>query len=122
MKWKWRAVGFVAVVVAFPVGLAAHWAVDYVYQPTRVNGGWPDDMRWVLVAKQRIPKGTPGSFVFSQSMYATTPLRRKELEDGAICSPTYLNGRVSAVDIFPGEQLTETDFTASDVGERGRGC
>jgi hypothetical protein len=117
---KWRAVGFAAFVSVVLAAILLAGSVES--HRARVSLGWPDDTRWVLVAKQRIPKGTPGSFVFSQSMYATTPHRRKELEGGAICSPTYLNGRVSAVDIFPGEQLTETDFTASDVGDRGRGC
>jgi hypothetical protein len=69
----------------------------------------------VLVAKQLIRKGTAGSLVLSQSMYAATTLPQNELEVGAISDPTYLKGRASVVDIFPGQQLMETDFTASDV-------
>jgi len=69
----------------------------------------------VLVAKQLIPRGTPGSIVASQSMYAPTTLPRKEVEVGAIADPSYLSGRAAAADIFPGQQFTATDFAAADT-------
>ncbi len=69
----------------------------------------------VLVAKQLIPQGTPGTLVASQSMYAPTTLPRKEVEVGAISDPAYLSGRAAAADIFPGQQFTATDFAASDT-------
>ena len=66
----------------------------------------------VLVAKQLIPAGTPGTLVASQSMYAPTTLPRKEVEVGAIADPQYLSGRAAATDIFPGQQFTALDFAA----------
>jgi Flp pilus assembly protein CpaB len=69
----------------------------------------------VLVAKQLIPAGTPGTLVASQSMYAPTTLPAKEVEVGAISDPAYLSGRAAAADIFPGQQFTATDFAASDT-------
>jgi pilus assembly protein CpaB len=69
----------------------------------------------VLVAKQLIPTGTPGSLVATNSMYAPTTLPRKEVEIGAVSDPSYLAGRAAAVDIFPGQQITATDFAASDT-------
>jgi Flp pilus assembly protein CpaB len=69
----------------------------------------------VLVAKQLIPQGTPGTLVASQSMYAPTTLPQKEVEVGAISDPAYLSGRAAALDIFPGQQFTATDFAASDT-------
>ncbi len=66
----------------------------------------------MLVAKQLIPKGTPGTLVASQSMYAPTTLPRKEVEVGAIADPSYLSGRAASADIFPGQQFTATDFAA----------
>ena len=45
-------------------------------------------------------------------MYAPTTLPRKEVEVGAIADPQYLSGRAAAVDIFPGQQFTATDFAA----------
>ena len=49
------------------------------------------------------------------TMYAPTTLPRKEVEVGAIADPSYLAGRAAAVDIFPGQQITATDFAASDT-------
>jgi len=69
----------------------------------------------VLVAKQLIPQGTPGTVVASKSMYAPTTLPQKEVEIGAIADPAYLSGRAAAVDIFPGQQFTAADFAASDT-------
>ena len=69
----------------------------------------------VLVAKQLIPTGTPGSIVATNSMYAPTTLPAKEVEVGAVADPAYLAGRAAAVDIFPGQQITSTDFAASDT-------
>ena len=48
-------------------------------------------------------------------MYAPTTLPQKEVEIGAIADPSYLSGRAAAVDIFPGQQFTATDFAASDT-------
>ena len=69
----------------------------------------------VLVAKQLIPAGTPGTLVASQSMYAPTTLPKKEVEVGAISDPQYLSGRAASTDIFPGGQLTATDFATTDT-------
>jgi len=69
----------------------------------------------VLVAKQLIPAGTPGTLVASQSMYAATTLPAKEVEVGAVADPSYLAGRAAVADIFPGQQFTATDFAASDT-------
>jgi hypothetical protein len=63
----------------------------------------------VLVAKRLIPKGTPGSVVVKNVMYAPTVLPPKEAEDDAISDP---RGRTATVDIFPGQQLTASNFTA----------
>ena len=64
----------------------------------------------VLVAKQLIPHGTPGSLVVSRSMYASTAIPPQEVEVGAIADPAYLRGRTAATDIFPGQQLMSTYF------------
>lgn len=66
----------------------------------------------VLVAKRVIPQGTPGNLVASQSMYQATELPRKEVDVGAIADPQYLTGRAAAIDILPGQQITEADFAA----------
>src|SRR5262249_39724720 len=69
----------------------------------------------VLVAKQLIPQGTPGSVVASNGMYQASTLPADQVEVGAVASPSYLAGRAAATDIFPGQQITSTDFAASDT-------
>jgi hypothetical protein len=104
---KWRAVGFVSVVLVLAVG----WAVYRADRHRAVVHGWdPRYVAPVLVAKQLIPKGTPGARIASQSMYQATTLPPKELKDGAISDLAYLRGRATAVDIYPGQQFTTTQF------------
>lgn len=69
----------------------------------------------VLVAKQLIPAGTPGTLVASQSMYAPTTLPQKEVVVGAISDPAYLSGRAAVAEIFPGSQLTAEAFATTDT-------
>ena len=69
----------------------------------------------VLVAKRLIPRGTSGSLIASQAMYAPTTLPRKEVVVGAVSDPQYLVGRAAAADILPGQQFTAVDFAASDT-------
>jgi Flp pilus assembly protein CpaB len=69
----------------------------------------------VLVAKKLVPKGTPGSIVATQQMYAATTLPRKEIEVGAVADPQFLVGRAAAVDIYPGQQFTTADFATTDT-------
>jgi Flp pilus assembly protein CpaB len=69
----------------------------------------------VLVAKQTIPRGTPGNIVASKGMYEALTLPRKDVEVGAVADPQYLAGRAAAADVFPGQQITATDF-AVDTG------
>jgi hypothetical protein len=111
---KWRAVGFLTVVLVLAVGWAGYrvWDDNFRYRTIR-RGNSPTPM---LVAKQPIPKGMSGSLVVRQSMYTATTLPPKDVEVGAIPDPSYLRDRVSVVDIFPGQQLTETNFPASAVG------
>jgi Flp pilus assembly protein CpaB len=69
----------------------------------------------VLVARQLIPVGTPGTIVAVQKMYAATTLPKKDVEVGAITDPQYLSGRAASAAIFPGAQLTDADFASTDT-------
>jgi Flp pilus assembly protein CpaB len=64
----------------------------------------------VLVAKRLISKGTPGNAVAVAGLFQTTTVRQSQLLNGAISDPVSLRGRVATHDIFPGQQLTTTDF------------
>ncbi|HEU4971665.1 MAG TPA: hypothetical protein VFT35_07100 [Gaiellaceae bacterium] len=94
------------------VVLAAILLVVYLDRNrSRVEG--QNALATVLVAKQLITEGTPGRLIVSRPMYAQTSLPPGEVAVGAISDPAYLRGRTAAVDIFPGQQLTATDFAAT---------
>jgi Flp pilus assembly protein CpaB len=69
----------------------------------------------VLVAKNLIQKGTPGDVVGSQNLFQVSSIPKSELKSGALVDPATLKGRVAADDVFPGQQITATDFTVGGV-------
>ena len=73
----------------------------------------------VLVAKSLIEKGTPGDIVGLRGLFQTTDAPRDQLQDGAITDPSALHGRLATSDVYPGQQLTTGDFSASASGALG---
>jgi len=70
----------------------------------------------VLVAKSVIVKGTPGTAVAKQGLYQSTSVPSSHVQAGAISDPAQLTGRLATADIYPGAQLTLTNFTAQASG------
>src|SRR5436190_8257211 len=68
----------------------------------------------VLVAKNLIQKGTPGDVIASQDLFQATSLRKSELRDGAFTDPASLQAQVASADIYPGQQLTTSEFTQTN--------
>lgn len=66
----------------------------------------------VLVARQTIPKGTAGAVIATQGFYTATTIRQSQLANGAISDSANLSGKVAAHDIYPGAQLTASDFVS----------
>src|SRR3569833_4383270 len=58
----------------------------------------------VLVAKNLIQKGTPGSVVGTSALYQVSAIPRKAVKRGAFVDPQTLAGKVAAQDIYPGQQ------------------
>lgn len=73
----------------------------------------------VLVAKSLIEKGTPGSVVGREQLFQATELPQDKVKEGAITDPGALNSQVAAADIYPGQQLTTAEFSATDAGALG---
>jgi Flp pilus assembly protein CpaB len=69
----------------------------------------------VLVAKSLIQKGTPGDVVGTTGLYEVTKIPRNQLKTGAFVDPKTLTGKVAVADIYPGQQITESDFTAGNT-------
>jgi Flp pilus assembly protein CpaB len=70
----------------------------------------------VLVAKRLIPKGTTGASLAEKNLFVVTTIPKGDLKLGAISDPAVLQGKVTAADIYPLQQLTSGDFTTRSVG------
>jgi pilus assembly protein CpaB len=66
----------------------------------------------VLVAKNLIPNGTPGTVVATKQLYQSTSVPEDKVQAGAISDPNALSGRTAISDIYPGGQLTLNNFSA----------
>jgi Flp pilus assembly protein CpaB len=67
----------------------------------------------VLVARQLIPQGTPGSVIAQKRLYDLKQIAHSDIKSGAIVDAGYLNGRVAAHDIYPGQQITDLDVSTA---------
>jgi hypothetical protein len=65
----------------------------------------------VLVAKRLILKGTSGSSIAAQNLFFVTTIPKEQMAPTAISDPAVLQGRVTAADIYPNEELAARDFT-----------
>jgi Flp pilus assembly protein CpaB len=65
----------------------------------------------VLVATKLIAKGTSGGTIAQKNLYQVTAVQKDQLKLNAITDPSALADRISVADIFPGQQLTQDDFS-----------
>lgn len=73
----------------------------------------------VLVAKNLIPKGTSGDIIASTDQFQVSEIPKSQFKDGAITDPATLTGRVALTDIYPRQQLSAADFSATPVDTLG---
>jgi Flp pilus assembly protein CpaB len=73
----------------------------------------------VLIARQTIPKGTPGNVVASKAMFTATTIRESQLREGAFSDPGSLAGKVAMSEVYEGSQLTAAEFSASSTSVAG---
>jgi len=69
----------------------------------------------VLVAKGLIPKGTSGTVIAATQRYQVAEIQNKEIKVGAIADPAQLRDRVAVADVYPGQQLTTSDFSTDQT-------
>jgi Flp pilus assembly protein CpaB len=67
----------------------------------------------VFVASGLIQKGTSGEAIASGQLFKATSIATKQVSTGAIADAAQLHGKVATANIYPGQQLTASDFTAS---------
>jgi pilus assembly protein CpaB len=67
----------------------------------------------VFVARSLIAQGSSADVIASQQLLQRTALRGSQVQSGAIADPSVLHGEVAATNIYPGQQITASDFTSS---------
>ena len=88
----------------------------YAFVQSYKKGGTPTVVNTpVFVASQFIPRGTPVSVIASGQLMSRTTVPSSHVIAGAIADPSAVKGEVAAADIYPGQQLTATDFTSGTV-------
>jgi Flp pilus assembly protein CpaB len=70
----------------------------------------------VLVAKNLIPKGTPGDLIGSSDQFQVAEVPKGQLQVGALTDPAALSGRIAVTDIYPNQQLTAGYFAYATPG------
>jgi Flp pilus assembly protein CpaB len=67
----------------------------------------------VLVARNLIEKGTFGSVIASKKLFQANQIDKNNVKLGAISDPALMIDRVAQTDIYPGQQITAADFSAT---------
>ena len=73
----------------------------------------------VLVAKHLIPQGTSGDVLATGGGFEATEVAKDAVKEGAITDPAVLRGKVAVTDVYPGQQLTVTDFSTTAIATLG---
>jgi Flp pilus assembly protein CpaB len=72
----------------------------------------------VLVGRTFIEKGTTADAIARKNLFEVTPIPKEQLKDGAVTDAAVLHGQVALDDIYPGQQLTVSDFGTSATASR----
>lgn len=107
MRWLVTLGALGALVVGAGIGISIYRLSSESACPSGDESPVP-----VLVAERLIPKGTAGSTIARRRLYAPVVIPCVERKSGAIADPEYLLDAVAVVDVFPGQQLTEDEFSS----------
>jgi Flp pilus assembly protein CpaB len=100
------------VIVAGVCALVAAGILLLAMNRYRHNVDTSGNQETVFVASGLIQKGTSGDAIASEQLYKPSSVAVKQVSEGAIADATQLRGKVAAADIYPGQQLTASEFTA----------
>jgi Flp pilus assembly protein CpaB len=99
------------ILVAVVCALVAAAILIFAMQRYRQNLDTEGNPETVLVASALIQKGTAGNAIASEQLFKPTSIATKQVSAGAIADTSQLRGKVAAADVYPGQQLTASDFT-----------
>jgi pilus assembly protein CpaB len=100
------------VIVAGVCALVAAAILLIAMNRYRHNVNTSGNQETVLVAGGLIQKGTSGDAIAAEQLFKPTSVAVKQASSGAIADTAQLHGKVATADIYPGQQLTASDFVA----------
>jgi Flp pilus assembly protein CpaB len=100
-----------AMVVAAIAAILAGVLLFVFVQRYRNNENAATANTTVFVAKSLIPQGSSADVIASQQLLQRTSVRGSQAQAGAVADPSVLHGQVVARTIYPGQQITASDFT-----------
>ena len=68
----------------------------------------------VVVARQLIPKGSSAASIAGDSAFRVTDVRGESVVTSAITDISQIHGKVATDDIYPGQQLSMSDFSTGN--------
>jgi len=98
------------VVVAGVCALIAAAILIFAMQRYRHGINTESNPETVLVASGEIQKGTAGDAIASGQLFKPTSIPTKQVSAGAVADTAQLRGKVATTNIYPGQQLTASDF------------
>lgn len=102
-----------AMTVAAVAAILAGILLFVFVQHYRTNQNASSATTPVFVARSLIPQGSSADVIASEQLLQRTTLRGSQVQAGAIADPSVLHGQVAATNIYPGQQITAADFTAT---------
>ena len=104
----------VAALAAVLAGVLLYLFVQHYKSNSTPSAAAPSAVT-VFEAAKYIPAGTPASTIASEGLLNKTQVSAKEVVAGAITDPSLITGEVSSTSIAPGQQVSASDFTHSQV-------
>jgi pilus assembly protein CpaB len=69
----------------------------------------------VFIATHYIQRGTAANQLATETLFQRTLVKNGQVVAGAITDPQTIQGEIASTNIYPGQQLTVTDFTRTGV-------
>jgi pilus assembly protein CpaB len=101
------------VIVATVCALLAAGILLFAMSRYRHSVDTAGNQQTVFVATELIQKGTAGDAIASQQLFKATSVAAKQASPGTIADTSQLQGKVAVADIYPGQQLTASDFSGN---------
>jgi Flp pilus assembly protein CpaB len=112
---RWSSTRRGTLTLALASALIAAGILAIALHKYRQSVATPSKPATVLVANRFIEKGTSGAAIGVGQYFRTTKISEKQVTVGALASSASLHGQVAAVDIYPGQQLTASDFVGGGL-------